>query len=97
MAWTVLCSPILLQQQPNDSGQYVNTVAVYAVPFDADGNGIPDASGNDVGLTGQTPLLASYRQPSDYWSLLTANIESQLSGLDGYTTGTTYYRVDLPA
>lgn len=96
MAWTVLCSNILLQQTLNEDGQWVNTAATYGVPFDEGGVGVPDATGRVVVLLGQTPLLASYRQPSDFWDLLVADLESQLASYDGYSSAE-FYRVDLPS
>lgn len=96
MAWNVLCSNVLLQQLPSDSGPLINYACCYAVPFDENGDPILDGSGNPFTLTGKTPLLASYRQPADFWSLLTGDLDTQLTQYDGYTSAT-FYRVDLPA
>lgn len=96
MAWTVLCSNVLLQQAPNNSGALINTACCYAVPFDDSGNPVLDGVGNAVTLTGATPLLATYRQPSDFWSLITADLETQLAGYSGHSSAT-FYRVDLAA
>lgn len=94
MAWTVLCSNVLLQQTPGTNGQFVNAACCYAVAFDESGNPVQDNNGRSFTLIGATPLVSTYRQPSDFWSLIEADLETRLSAHSGYVSAT-FYRVDV--
>lgn len=96
MAWTVLCCPMVVSTGAPVGGNNVPVVLTFGAPFDENGNAVSDSNGNAIQITGTAALQSTYRQPSDYWDALESSMESQLSQLDGYVTGTVYYRIDLP-
>lgn len=96
MAWTVLYCPMVVTTGAPVGGNTVPTVITFGGVFDESGDPIVDSNGNAIQIQGSAALLATYRQPSDYLAALESSMESQLSGLDGYTTGTSYFRIDLP-
>lgn len=96
MAWTVLYCPMVVSAAAIVGGYTSPVVLTFGGVFDADGNAVTDSSGNAIQITGGAALQSSYRQPSDYSDALESNMESQLSQLAGYESGTAYYRIDLP-
>ena len=98
MAWTVLYCP-MVEQTSWGVGSVpggVPTVITFGAVFDANNNPVVDANGNALQIVATAALVATARQPSDYWAALQSSFENQLAALPGYATGTTYFRIDLP-
>lgn len=107
MAWTVLHGAITAtgwwSQDINSVWVYLPVVTMTGVAFDENGDVVVDTNGYTITINPTTPLTSTMRSPADYMTALQAVADSNLANLYAtaqttsvYTTGTQFFRIDLP-